>query len=470
MPSKILLFSANRCTVPDAVFPLGLAHLGAALRRAGHQCLLLDRLRDMARFESVLEEFKPDYIGISVRNIDDVLISVRETFINELTALGQTIRRKSSAPIILGGSGFSIFPKHLFELAAADYGIVGEGEAGLTALVHALETHRPCQDIPGLVHREDNQIVVNPSAYSPWDGPLADEDRPDDLCRFYQEQNGVFNIQTQRGCSFRCCYCTYPLIEGRRHRRRPSEWVAEDFRSLHRRGAQYVFVVDSVFNSSPTHVLETCEAILRSGIQLSWGCFLRPHGLTPELVRLMKRAGLTHVEFGSDSLCDTTLAAAHKGFTFEDILSSSEMLRQEKINYCHFLICGGPAETMDTIQQAYDNSLRLKEAVLMAVVGMRLYPGTPLYQRALEEGVVRHDTDLLSPVYYLAPGLTPETVFARLQEFAQRSPNWIAGDPQPGYKPLIERLRRRGITGPLWSYVSMAQRLWPQGPSSTRVI
>jgi len=470
MPSKVLLFSANRYATPDAVFPLGLSHLSSALRRAGHQCLLLDRLRDMDRFESVVEDYKPDYVGISLRNIDDVLIGVRETFFDELASLRQAIRRKVSAPVILGGSGYSIFPKQLLQLSGADFGVAGDGEAALTALIDALENGRPFRDIPGLVYRENGVVTANKTGFSPWEGALEDEDRPEDLLRFYQDRGGVLNIQTQRGCGFRCCYCTYPLIEGCRHRRRPPERIADDFQSLERRGAKYVFIVDSVFNSSPTHVRETCEAVLRRGVKLAWGCFLRPQGLTPELTRLMARAGLAHVEFGSDSLCDRTLAEAGKGFVFEEILASSELLRREKINFCHFLICGGPGETLETLEVGFQNSLRIKDAVYMAVIGMRLYPGTPLCERALREGMITSETDLLEPFYYLAQGLTQETILQRLQDFARRSPSWIAGDPQPGYKPLIDRLRRRGIIGPLWSYVSMAQRLWPAGTASSNTL
>ena len=65
MPSRILLISANRCTTPDAVFPLGLAHLNAALRKAGHSSLWLDSLANTARLEEALENYRPDFIGVS---------------------------------------------------------------------------------------------------------------------------------------------------------------------------------------------------------------------------------------------------------------------------------------------------------------------------------------------------------------------------------------------------------------------
>ena len=75
--------------------------------------------------------------------------------------------------------------------------------------------------------------------------------------------------------------------KGRRHRRRPPESIADEFEELQRLGARYAFVVDSVFNSSPAHVIETCEAILRRGVKLAWGCFLRPQGLDAEQMGLM---------------------------------------------------------------------------------------------------------------------------------------------------------------------------------------
>ena len=66
-------------------------------------------------------------------------------------------------------------------------------------------------------------------------------------------------------------------------------------------------------------------------------------------MKLMARAGLSHIEFGSDSFCDEVLAAYQKDFTFEDILHSSELARQENVDFCHFLICGRAGETRETL-------------------------------------------------------------------------------------------------------------------------
>jgi radical SAM superfamily enzyme YgiQ (UPF0313 family) len=461
MPRRVLLISANRCTTPDPVFPLGLACLNAALRQARHETVWLDQLVDADRLDAVLDSFRPNLVGISVRNIDDVLIRTQETFFDDAVSLSARIRQRTNCPIIVGGSGFSLFPQQLLELIGADYGICGEGENALVSLIAALDAGGDVSALPGCVFRKNGGIVVNPAAVSPRVGTLEGLDRPAALTTHYLQTSGTLNLQTQRGCRFRCCYCTYPLVEGRRHRRREPEAVAAELAQLQSLGARYVCVVDSIFNSCPAHVIETCEAILRRNLKVSWGCFLRPQGLSPELMKLMARAGLTHAEFGSDSFCDEVLEAYQKDFTFEDILTSSELARREGVGVCHFIISGGPGETGATLRESFGNSQRLSDAVIMAVAGMRIYPGTALFARAVAEGQVRPETDLLRPTYYFAPGLTEESVRAQLQEFARLPPNWIIGDPPPAYRNLVERLRHRGIVGPLWGYFSMLQRLGP---------
>ena len=463
MASKVLLISTNRCTTPDPVFPLGLAHLNAALRQAGHQTLWLDALETAGDIGEILSRFQPDFVGLSLRNIDDVLIRKQETFFDDLVSFAARIRSASRAPMILGGSGFSLFPERLLELAGADFGVSGEGETALVSLIAALENGADPRSIPGLVFRQDGQLVANAAVAGLLEQELDEADWPAAITSRYLERGGMLNLQTQRGCRFRCCYCTYPLIEGTRSRRRPPEVVAAEFERLQRLGARYVFIVDSIFNSSPRHVTEVCEALLRRKVKLSWGCFLRPQGLSPELMKLMARAGLAHIEFGSDSFCDGVLEAYQKDFTFDEIVRSNELARQEHIDACHFLICGGPGETETTLRTTFENSRQIREAIVMAVVGMRIYPGTALCEQAAAEGALRRGADLLAPVYYLAPGLTADSVFGQLQEFARISPNWIVGDPAPAYASLVARLRQRGVVGPLWGYFSMIQRIWPQG-------
>ena len=464
-PWKVLLVSVNRCSTPEPVFPLGLAHLSAALRSAGHQTTWLDLLVEGDRFEDRLVESKADLVGLSVRNIDDVLIRRRETFVDDLGALVASVRRKLGCLVVLGGSGFSILPRELLGLSGADFGIVGEGEWALVELIAALQQAADYSGIPGLVFRSGTAIRTNGRASSREPQQPAAEVQPR-LAAEYVRRGGILNVQTQRGCAQRCCYCTYPVIEGTRHRRRSAEAVVFEFEQLERLGARYAFIVDSVFNSSERHVVEVCEALARRHLGIRWGCFLRPQGLTGELMRLMTRAGLAHIEFGSDSFCDEVLAAYQKDFNFEAVRRSTELAQAAEIDFCHFLIAGGPGETAKTLESGFRNSQVLGNPVIMAVPGMRIYPGTDLFKRAVSEGQLGAEANLVKPAYYLAPGLTLEQVLKILKGFAAVSPNWVVGDFDPAYEGLVARLRRRGVRGPLWSYFSTAQRLW--GPRDRR--
>jgi radical SAM superfamily enzyme YgiQ (UPF0313 family) len=455
----VLLISVNQYDFPYPVFPLGLAQLQAALHRAGHKTRLVDWNLEQPPIPELIRDVAPDVVGISLRNVDDALILKREVFFEQLKRLCAELHAASPAPIVLGGSGFSIFPENLLEFSGADYGIQGEGERPFLHLIEALRQGEDPTGIPSLVHRNQNGIVVNPPR-NPM--PAAEIPTPQphqELAQFYLQRSSMLNVQTQRGCALHCCYCTYPLIEGRTTRRRSPETVADELQQLQQLGARYVFIVDSVFNSSKDHAANICEAILQRGLSLKWCCFLRPKNLTSDLMQLMARAGLTHAEFGSDSFCDSVLESYGKHLTFDDILHSSQLARLHNVDYAHFIICGGPGETRESLHTSFANSRHFHEAPIMARVGMRVYPGTPLHARVKTESHLQPAPDLLQPFYYLAPNLSQTEIFAMLHKASADLPNWIFQDPPPAYFKMAERLRARGIVGPLWSYFAMLQRL-----------
>src|SRR5678816_3954640 len=162
MPSRVLLITTNRCVTPDPVFPLALAHLSGALRRAGHETRWHDVQLPNPPLQEVLQTFQPALVGISQRNIDDVMVRSRQTYFQETATLCRLVRETSGARTVLGGSGFSIFPKELLDFSGADFGVCGAGEAPLLALLSSLETGQDCQQVPGLVYRRDGKVIVNP--------------------------------------------------------------------------------------------------------------------------------------------------------------------------------------------------------------------------------------------------------------------------------------------------------------------
>lgn len=453
MTPKILLISVNRCTFPYPVFPLGIAGLASVLTARGYMTELYDLQVDPGRLDETIESFKPDYIGVSLRNIDDIQINNTSFFAPLLSEVTKEIRKKISVPIILGGSGFSLFPDKLLEQANADFGICGEGEASFPALLECLVSQRNYESIPGLVYRKSGRIIINPKESCAISSIMAAQ-RPRRLTDYYLRNSSMLNVQTQRGCAYKCCYCTYPLIEGSSVRYRSPESVCDEIAEIAACNAQYFCIVDSVFNTSQRHVTDICEEILRRNIKISWGCYMRPKAVTRPLIDIMVRAGLTHIEFGTDSLCDPVLESYGKNFTFKEILDASECARKAGVHYTHFLITGGPGETEKTIWEGFENSDYIKQSVFFSYIGMRLYPNTPLHEYALHEGAVSKETDLLPPYFYVTPHVPKERIVELMTEFNRRESNWVIGENTPELVKIIADLRRIGVSGPLWEFLA----------------
>ncbi len=207
-----------------------------------------------------LKEICPDYAGISFRNIDDVNIYKKESFINHYKQIIRLTRENSNAKIIIGGSGFSIYPKLLFETLEPDFGIYGEGEKSLQQLISALEKGMDHTDIEGLVYRKDGLVVAN-RRDTHFRTPVLNLD--DKLTDYYWQNSGMLNIQTKRGCPYNCIYCTYPLIEGHKVRTLDPEQIVKTLTELYRqKKIDYVFFTDSIFNISNDFNYELADRLI----------------------------------------------------------------------------------------------------------------------------------------------------------------------------------------------------------------
>jgi radical SAM superfamily enzyme YgiQ (UPF0313 family) len=450
---RILLISNNICSVPYPVFPLGIGHIASALAKTSYTVKIFDVLGSQSDVENTVRGFKPHVIGISQRNIDDLRISDCREFAGDVVTLVKKIRSLTDATVVLGGSGYSLFPKDLLERSGADFGIQGEGEIAFAQLLTAIFQKSEISGIAGLVYRSGRSIVANKKkTISPEEVQPAAV--PSDLARWYVARSSMLSIQTQRGCPFTCCYCTYPVIEGKKARYRDPRAIASELMRAKKKGCGYFFIVDSVFNTSASHVARFCEEIISCKLNVSWGCFLRPHGLSQSLFGLMARAGCRHIEFGSDSFCDSVLRAYGKHFTFEDIRRASELAVGSGIHCAHFLIIGGPGESEKTMLTSFENSKKLTRTVIFPFVGMRIYPETKLYGIALEEGMLPRKAGLLRPRFYVTPDMSRRAISSLLQRFRGQRPNWIIGDIPASLLQVMNGLRQRGVKGPLWEFLA----------------
>lgn len=437
--ASILLISSNTNVEPYPVYPIGMSVIAGALQRAGHAVMQYDMLASGDSLEHLkmqITDFAPDYVGISIRNVDNVdsFTSHTNGYINKVRHIVETVKR-FNIPVLAGGAGFSLLPEEILDFIGADFGVVGEGERKMVRLVESLEQGLEA----GKIHGKEMGIP-GPEIPAPlWDPALL---------KFYLAESGVLNVQTKRGCDRCCSYCTYPFLEGRKMRFRPPRDVADELETLCGYGAEHFFFTDSVFNDRSGHYLQVAEEIIRRKLHIKWCAFFQPQKIAQEEITMLKHSGMEAVEVGTDATSDATMRGLCKDFTFDEVADFNERMIEQKVPCAHFVIFGGPNETMDTVHEGIANMNSLRNCVVFPFSGIRLHKGTSLFTRAVKEGLIAPEQPLLKPFYYFSPLLDKDEMNAALiTGFKKRRDRLFP--PDEGQQ-RINIMKKFGFRGILW--------------------
>lgn len=432
---RILLISANRETFPEPVFPIGSVYVGNALQMAGARVRIFDMRHHFSTssLQKEIATFQPDSIGISLRNVDNVAYPTARFYLPSYAALVKSIRTISKVPIILGGSAFSLFPDEIAVYLEANGGIRGEGEnsAGM---------------FQELKRKRGRIIATDPTNMTDVAFPKNIKDLFPGFHRYK-----TMGIQTARGCSNKCIYCTYPSLEGSRRRTRSAESVVEDIGRLYKDfGICNYFVVDSLFNADEGHMIRVLEKLEGQNLPVRFSCYMQPKMSDPGIFRLLKKAGCVAVDFGTDSGSPAILSSLRKPFTHDDITEVSMACRKADIDFCHSIIFGGPGETPETIAETVSLMDEIAPRAVIAMTGVRIYPGTEMEQIAIREGVIRAGQSLLEPQFYFS-SLEAHTFHRIVHETVGRRKNWFF----PGMMTWSSTIGNRILNslyrkGPLW--------------------
>lgn len=456
---KVLLISVNRERMPAPVFPLGLAYIAGALRGKGHSLEVMDLCFSQDASEDLkktLLKFQPELIGLSLRNLDNLTHPASLSYLQEVEEVISTCRQCASSKLAIGGSGFSLAPRELLQHLDIDFGIVGEGEEVLLALINALVNDLPLSPSPHLLIKKEACVPVVSGAQV---ASLSTPDRSLFNARRYLEEGGMLNLQTKRGCPFSCIYCTYPLLEGKKVRLRDLEEVIGEIRQLIQEdGTDYIYFVDDIFNYPVSFAEKLCRRMTEEKLQVRWSAFVNPGFLEEDLLKWMKEAGCTGIEFGTDSGSPAMLKNYGKSFTVEEVARASQLCSKLHVNHCHYLLFGGPGEDERTIGESFHLMDQLDPTAVIAMLGIRIYPGTELEQISLSHGILQKETNLIYPHFYISPRLN-----GRLEEIvrekAMERRQWVV----PGLEinitqNLMEQIRKFRIRGPLWELVGRMKR------------
>lgn len=455
---RILLVNPNREVSPFPVAPIGALFVASAAREAGHDVDFLDltfRTFPHAALKKRLLARPYELVAFSIRNLDNCFYCAPKSYAEVVRSFAETVKKYSSAPLVLGGSGFSLAPGRWLDILGASYGVIGEGDAVFPLFLEKIAAGTDPSVLPGVIVRgaggakpdfttAEDLGCLSPPAHS--------------LCNYkqYVRHGGFAGLQSKRGCPFSCIYCVYSQLEGKRYRLRPPEALADEIgRILQEKKVRHFFFTDSVFNSPREHAIQVCEEIVRRGLAIQWMAYCNPVGFDQELAAVMARSGCVGVEFGLDAATDKMLTAMGKPFTQKDIFRSMEAARKASLPFAVHLLFGGPGEELADIAETQEflNGCPTAHAVF-ASIGIRIYENTSLAETARKEELINSRTDFFLPTYYVSKGLGPDPVNS-LDAVVRRRPEWSS--PIDWNKPLLRAIQQIvNLSGqrPQWKNIS----------------
>jgi len=429
---KILLVATNRERSPYPVAPLGALCVVGAAQAAGHEVEFLDMgtaLMPGLALRQALAKNDFQAVAFGIRNLDNCWCFEPHSYFDEVREFADIMRQRFTGPLILGGTGFSISPQGWMRGLHADCGVVGEGERVFPEVLARLEKGQSLEGMEGVICPRTNfaPLTASPARAIDRLGELPPPAH--ELCRYsrYARRGGFVGVQTKRGCPFKCTYCIYPKLEGRRYRLRPPEVVVQEVATVAAQSRmRHFFFVDSVFNDPRAHALAVCRELARRKLPVRWSAFCNPVGFDSELARAMAEAGCEGVEFGLDVACDKMLAAMDKPFGQAETRTALQAAHEAGLPFAIFLLFGGPTETWKDVEdtQNFLNDCAPANAVF-ATLGLRVFEGTPLAAIAVREGKLTPEQDLFRPVYYLSSAMTEDTEM-KLDRIARRREEWTS--------------------------------------------
>ncbi len=239
--------------------PLGLLYLAAALRPAGHSVTLADMRFERRSIPEILRESQPDLVAISCLHILEAPTSLR--LADQIKAYNPKIF------VALGGHAISAYPKAVDLNRSVDAICVGEGEALMPALCDAIANGRPLDTLPSLLlPKGDGHFQATGVQPGRW-LDLAQMPLPDrSVVARYQKRYCCLNympmwtMETARGCTYRCNFCSVWQLYKRTYRCHAPEQVRADFEATGRN----LFMVDDLFWADRQRSEELGRTLLRS--------------------------------------------------------------------------------------------------------------------------------------------------------------------------------------------------------------
>lgn len=341
---------------------------------------------DYTKLEARLRRRRPDVVGVTT-----LTFNLIDTW--KVIRLVKGIH--PSSKVCVGGQHVTLYPQETLELEGVDFVVHGEGERVFTRLIGVLSeggSPEALAELPGLGYHQGGRPIVNPR-----------QDRIDDLDQLPQparhlvdlsrydhiaaEGNQLATMQTSRGCPAKCLFCDIRMTK---FRRRSAENVLEELRYLVSRGIDDIFFVDDTITIDRRRLLDICDLIKRSGLQIHFKVSARVDTVKPHVLAALKEAGCYRIHYGVESATPRLLKYLQKQTTPDKIRQAFQWTHEAGIGTFAYCMIGIPTETYAEMMSTVDFAIQLDPEYAQFSI-CTPYPKTALYQSMLQTGDVSHD-------------------------------------------------------------------------------
>ena len=373
----------------------GIASVGANIDE-GHDIYIIDLIRKRRRLRKYLTKtllrIRPDLVGLSA------MAWQYGTCVKLIKLIRQLL---PEVKILIGGYHASLMYEEIAasdEAGLIDFMVRGEGEEACRRLVNALEGKDRFEEIPSLSYKQGEHFVHNPKGelldLSRLKRPIRDKRR---LTWGYHIMNSKVEVlETSRGCTRACTFCSMNHMYGRTFRTFPIERVLADLDDIYYNcKTHWVFVADDNLVLDPERVIKLCDAIIARkfpNLRLVVQADCVSMSQNEEMVRKMSQAGIKTIFLGIENVSKKNLAEARKGNIVDASRKAVEMCHKYDIMVVGGLIFGFPDDDEAAIIENYTflKSIGADTAYCQILTP---YPKTVMRQRLLDEGLVTNVHD-----------------------------------------------------------------------------
>jgi hypothetical protein len=161
--------------------------------------------------------------------------------------------------------------------------------------------------------------------------------------------------------------------------------------------------------------------LIEAHLKVHWNTVLAPYGCNAELVQLMKQAGCALVLLGG--MGGGSQAGAPLNESLQPLLETCRLCEAGGLHYTISQTFGEPGETRTTVERKVAFLRSLKPAMANVRIGVSILPGTVVAAKALEEGIITDEAELIRPTFYLAAEVR-DWIVDYLKVEAAQNPRW----------------------------------------------